>query len=59
MEFPEEDIPVRQFMDDPDIQWRTGSRPVYTQVGAPYFIKLRTKFKSVGEFERIYLSVVT
>ena len=32
MEFSEEDIPVRQFMDDPDIQWRTGSRPDYTKV---------------------------
>ena len=40
MEFPEEDIPVRQFMDDPEIQWRTGSHPDYTQVGAtiPYGI---------------------
>ena len=34
MAFPEEDISVKQFMDDPDIQWRTESRPDYTQVRA-------------------------
>ena len=34
MAYPEENIPFRQFMDDPDIQWRTGSRPDYTQVRA-------------------------
>ena len=41
MEFQQEDIPVRQFMDDPEIQWRTGSRPDYTGVRAAlFFIKL-------------------
>ena len=36
MEFPEEDMPVRQFMDDPDIEWRTGARPQYVQVRHVY-----------------------
>ena len=50
MEFPEEDIPVRQFMDDPDIQWRTGSRPDYTQVGAntQWGMRSHTEYTQVG-----------
>ena len=38
MAYPEEDIPFRQFMDDLDIQWRTGSRPDYTQVGDEFTV---------------------
>ena len=32
MAFPAEDIPVRGFMDDPNITWRHGAKPDYTEV---------------------------
>ena len=50
MAYPEEDIPFRQFMDDPDIQWRTGSRPDYTQVRElPSGVCDPTEYTQVGD----------
>ncbi|ELT92921.1 hypothetical protein CAPTEDRAFT_165269 [Capitella teleta] len=49
-QFPPEDVPVRSYMDDPDIKWRLG-KPNYDLVNAK-FLRERKKNHPVGSLHR-------
>ncbi|XP_060572428.1 uncharacterized protein LOC132730494 [Ruditapes philippinarum] len=52
-----EDVPIRQHMEDPEIVWRHGSKPDYTDVNEK-FIKERTRKHKQGSLERIVEDLV-
>ena len=50
------DTPVRMYMDDPDIQWRT-VKPNYDLVNKMYLAE-RTRFHPVGSLEKVVENLV-
>ena len=50
------DTPVRMYMDDPEIKWRT-VKPNYDQVNQMY-LNERTRFHPVGSLEKVVENLV-
>ena len=51
------DTPIRNYMEDPSVQWRTGSKPNYDTVNLKY-IKERSRFHSASSLEKLVENIV-
>ena len=57
MAFSPEDVPVRSYMNDPNIKWRDGKAPDYTVVDQK-FLKERTRKHPQGSLERTVENII-
>ena len=57
MEFSPEDVPIRSYMNDPNIKWKDGKAPDYTVVDKK-FLKERTRKHPQGSLERTVEDII-
>ena len=57
MEFSSEDVPIRSYIDDPNIKWRDGKALDYTVVDKK-FLKERTRKHPQGSLERTVEDII-